>query len=314
MKSMVGVDLPEKRPAARPPKTGPGPGTLSSRRWRAPNVVSMQRGARRALRGQMGGVRTAAEFLPEVERWLHVLYVAAEGAGLRREDRRKAMQVAAMLVEIERALARVSRRDPVVLVDAAAGKSYVGLLAAKLVLEPAGRGASVVTLEREASRVAASCEAASRLRVAVPVECRLADVASPGAWPGAPALVVALHACGPAADHVIEGAAASRARHVLLVPCCTGRGVAAAARAEAGAGDRGVPRHAAVRRRYVQAMVDAERTWRLEAAGYQTEVVELVGAKVTPHNLLWRGRLVGEPGRASRAARVLARLAAAGPA
>ena len=256
----------------------------------------------------MEGVRTAAEFLPKVERWLHELYVAAEGAGLRVEDRRKAVQVAAMLVEIERALARVSRRAPVLLVDAAAGKSYVGLLAAKLVLEPAGRAASVVTLEREALRVEASRIAASRMGAAVSVECRQADVSCAGAWPAEASLVVALHACGAAADHVIEGAAASRARHLLLVPCCTGRAVAAAARAEAAAEQRGIPRQAGVRRRYVQAMVDAERTWRLEAAGYETEVVELVPPTVTPHNLLWRSRRVGEPGRAGRAAHALARL------
>ena len=52
-----------------------------------------------------------------------------------------------------------------------------------------------------------------------------------------------------------------------------------------------------MRRRFVQAFVDAERTLRLEAAGWQTEVVELCPPTVTPHNLLWRARRVGEPGR-----------------
>jgi short-subunit dehydrogenase involved in D-alanine esterification of teichoic acids len=57
-------------------------------------------------------------------------------------------------------------------------------------------------------------------------------------------------------------------------------------------------------------MVDAERTLRLEAAGYETEVVELVPPTVTPHNLVWRARRVGEPGRMARAAEALARLVA----
>ena len=60
-----------------------------------------------------------------------------------------------------------------------------------------------------------------------------------------------------------------------------------------------------MRRRLVQALVDAERTWRLEAAGYETEVVELVSPSVTPHNLLWRARLVAEPVRMARARRHL---------
>src|SRR5512137_2801096 len=83
----------------------------------------------------------------EVEQWLDRLYIATEGAGLRREDRRKALEVAAMLEEIERAVNRFSRQSTLVLVDAAAGKSYVGLLAAKLVLEAGKRRASVITIE-----------------------------------------------------------------------------------------------------------------------------------------------------------------------
>ena len=72
-----------------------------------------------------------------------------------------------------------------------------------------------------------------------------------------------------------------------------------------------IPRHAQVRRRFIQSCVDAERTLRLEAAGYQTEVVELVGATVTPHNLLWRARRVGEACRTRQAREALARWASA---
>ncbi len=63
----------------------------------------------------------------DVEGWLDLLYIAVEGAGLRQEDRRKAHEVAAFLDEVAREVARRSRRAPMVLVDAAAGKSYVGL-------------------------------------------------------------------------------------------------------------------------------------------------------------------------------------------
>jgi hypothetical protein len=239
----------------------------------------------------------------DVERWLDSLYVAADGASLRAEDRRKARQVAAMLDEVARAVARVSRRTPLVLVDAAAGKSYLGLLAAKLLLEPADRAARVVTIERDEARVAASLRALARLHTTVDVTCLAADVADHAAWPDKPSIVVALHACGPAADAVIDRVIASGARSLLLVPCCTSRGVVAAARAEDEAARLGIPPHAPVKRRFIQAMVDAERTVRLESAGYQTEVVEFVGATVTPHNLLWRARLVKEPIRMAAAGR-----------
>ncbi len=245
----------------------------------------------------------------EVERWLDLLYVAAEGAGLREEDRRKALEVAAMLVEIERALSRFARRSHLVLVDAAAGKSYVGLLAAKLLLEPMRRPAAVIAIEQDPRRTALSLQAAERLQTAVPFECRTGDVAA-DIWPEHPSIVAALHACGPAADAILERTVLSGARMLLLVPCCTSDSIPAAAWARKAAERRGIPHHAPVRRRFIQALVDAERTWRLEAAGYETEVVEFVAATVTPHNLLWRARLVKEPARMAAARRSLEALAA----
>ena len=75
-----------------------------------------------------------------------------------------------------------------------------------------------------------------------------------------------------------------------------------AAIAEVHALSLGIPRQAAVRRRFVQSIVDAERTLRLEAAGYETETVEFVPPTVTPHNVLFRARKVGEPARMRDAA------------
>jgi hypothetical protein len=253
------------------------------------------------LRGEAG------KRLQLVEEWLQRLYIAADGAMLRDEERKKAAEISALLEEIRRVTAAFSGRSRLVLVDAAAGKSYVGLLAAQLVLEPMGRDARVVTLERDPGRCELGRLAAARLETRIPVEFRAADVEDPLAWPEQPSLVTALHACGPASDLIIERAAACRARVLLLVPCCTSRAVEAAARAERRADAEGFPRHAPVRRRYIQARVDAERTLRLESEGYQTEVVEFVAPTVTPHNLLWRARRVLEPRRMQSARAVLAR-------
>jgi hypothetical protein len=231
------------------------------------------------------------------------LYIAADGARLRVEDRRKAVEVAAILVEIERAAGRLSRRSTIVLVDAAAGKSYVGLLAAKLIFEPMQRPVEIVTIESDPRRVDLSRKAATLLETKVPIECRLAGVEHQKAWHDCPGIVAALHACGSAADAIIDNAIRCEAKTLLLVPCCTSRAVASADRAMKKAERLGFPPQAPVRRRFIQSWVDAERTLRLEAAGYQTEVVELVGATVTPHNLLWRSRRVCEPVRMAAARR-----------
>jgi hypothetical protein len=241
----------------------------------------------------------------DVEQWLNRLYVAAEGAGLREEDKRKAREVSAILEEVERAVARFSQRTPLVLVDAAAGKSYVGLLSAKLVLEPMNRQATVTSIERNAQRVDASRCALSRLDTRIPVECRHANVETESGWPEKVSIITALHACGSAADVIIDQAIAIGARVLLLVPCCTSNAMASSQRALARAVEIGIPRQAPVRRKFIQAMVDAERTWRLEAAGYETEVVEFVSPSVTPYNLLWRARLVREPRRSEAAQRML---------
>jgi hypothetical protein len=248
------------------------------------------------------------KYLADVEEWLDRLYIAAEGAGLRQEDRRKAVEVAAMLEEIERAVSCFSRRSRLLLVDAAAGKSYVGLLAAKFLFAASGRYASVITIERDPQRVESSRLAAERLGTTIPVECREASVEEEGAWPRQPSIIAALHSCGDAADAIIDRAIACGARTLLLVPCCTSDAVAASSQACAHADAMGIPRHAPVRRRFIQSVIDAERTWRLEGAGYETEVVEFVAPTITPHNLLWRARLVGEPRRMTAAKKAWANL------
>jgi hypothetical protein len=232
------------------------------------------------------------------------LYVAAPGATLRRDDRRKAVEVAAMLEEVSRQVAHAAAGQPFVLLDAASGKGYVGLLAAKLVLEPLGRSDTrVITLEREPDRVALTAAVARALETPVAIDVRQAELggSAPESWPEQVQLVTALHACGPAADAIIDSTIARRARGLLLVPCCTGHAALAAGAAADRAETLGIPRQAGVRRRFVQAIVDAERTLRLESAGWQTEVVDLCPPTVTPHNLLWRARRVGEPGRMARA-------------
>jgi hypothetical protein len=245
----------------------------------------------------------------QLDELLHRLFIDAPAASLRDEDRRKSDEMTGLLTEVAGAVARRAPKGEFMLVDAAAGKAYVGLLAAELILAPRGRPARVRVIEREPARVAACRDAIARLQASsIAIEVVEADVGDPAAWPSEPDLVVGLHACGPASDVIIDQSLAVRARVLLLVPCCTSKDVAAAALAQRRADQLGMPHHAEVRRRFIQSIVDAERTLRLEAAGWQTTVVSFVAPTVTPHNLLWRAERVGEPGRMAEAAERLARL------
>lgn len=251
--------------------------------------------------------------LAAVRERLRALFVGEPPLALRAEDEQKAVEVAALLAEAERVLgARGQRR----VVDAAAGKAPVGLLLADLLGE---RLVELTVIERDPERAAACRRAATALRARVVVV--EGEVGDAGCWPARPDLVVALHACGAATDAVIDRAIAAEARHLLLVPCCYGAAPARARDAapatgtppgqgiaETAARALGIPRQAQVGRRFAQALIDAERTLRLEARGYRTEVVELVAPRVTPFNLLFRARRVGEPRQMAAAAERLERL------
>jgi hypothetical protein len=246
--------------------------------------------------------------LAEVEARLHALYVGVPDAGLRADHRKKAREVTPLLGELAALLARRAR-GPVTLVDAAAGKAYVGLLAAELVLARGRRSGRITVIEREPDRAELVRAAAAPIAAATGIAIAVEEAAlAAAAWPPQPDLVVALHACGPAADDVIAGALSARAAALLLVPCCYGAAVAGEARAAALGEVLGIPRQAPVRRRFAMAVVDAERTLRLEAAGYETRVVELFSPQVSPHNLIWRALRVEEPVRMARAAEQHARL------
>jgi hypothetical protein len=255
--------------------------------------------------------------LEAVRRALQELFIDGDptrALALRKEDEQKAIEVAALLSVVERLL---GRGRATTLVDAAAGKAPVGLILARLLGERA-RSLELIVIERDAGR-AEACRRAALLCGCV-VSIRQGEVSDPTLWPERPELVVALHACGAAADAVIDRAIAADAKHLLLVPCCYG---AAPRRrrhgspigeapgqsiAERAAARLGLPRQALVGRRFAQAVIDAERTLRLEAGGYATEASELVSPRVTPFNLLFRARRVREPRRMEAASEGLARL------
>ena len=191
---------------------------------------------------------------------------------------------------------RLGRRGP--LVDVAAGKAYLGLLAVELL-----GFEQLVIIERNPARLADARHAMTRLTRAANITLQQGDVGDRALWPGEPSAVVALHACGPASDAVIDATIGSEAKWLLLVPCCYSAEVPFFAAAQAHAERLGLPRHAEVQKRFVQSLIDAERTLRLEAAGWETTVVPFVAPTVTPHNLLFRARRVREPRRMAEAAR-----------
>src|SRR5688500_13458344 len=195
---------------------------------------------------------TTTILVADVEAWLHRLFVGVDGTTLRNEARKKARELCGLLEELDRAVracAGGSSRE-LTLIDAAAGKAYVGLLAGPLVSAPLGRRARIVVIEGEPIRLETARQASARVLESTPgvrFEWACGDVSDAALWPLAPDVVVALHACGEASDWVIARTVSTRAHHLLLAPCCINDSIPAARRARASANALGVPRHASVR-------------------------------------------------------------------
>jgi len=230
-------------------------------------------------------------------------WIAAPGTRLRREDEKKAHELVGFLREARLLLARTRARGAIV--DAAAGKGYVGMALALDDVHDAratldARDA-VCFVERDPARARAIGEAAERLGLTDRIDVRAADVADARAWPVAPRLVVSLHACGDASDAVIARAIAAGARGVLVAPCCVRATLPAARRAERRAAAIGLDRHAEVRRRFVEASVLGERALALEAAGYAVECVPFAPPTVTPYGVAIRAKYAPATARMARA-------------
>lgn len=231
-----------------------------------------------------------------VEEALRAFYVTQVDSTLRREELKKIPELAGILPVLAR-----TRQDPL-LVDAAAGRAPVGLMAARLL-----GWSRVVVIEREPGRAASARRASARLPE-LQIEVREGDVGDAEVWPQGTEVVVALHACGPAFDAVVDQAMARNVPWVVAVPCCYSDAVGFADVARAWADHLGVAAQASVRRRFVESLIDTERTLRLESGGYRVSVEAFVPPTVTPHNLVWKAHRAGPGRHATEAAERWARL------
>jgi hypothetical protein len=218
---------------------------------------------------------TEREVLAEAER-----VRAAEGAAtFGRRERKKALEVHRFCEQLAFALREAPRSRPLVVLDGACGKSYLSFVARTLLLPKLGLRARIVGVDEVQTRIE-TCRRIARNLDLADMEFHagsLDDVALPSsidvAW--------ALHACGPATDQFLARAIATRARYVLCVPCCHRR-------IERGFDEVGLPLTGRIRSRLGDALLDAARFLRLEAAGYRVDAVEFAGGDVTPRNLMLR--------------------------
>ncbi len=177
----------------------------------------------------------------------------------------------------------LAERGRVNLVDHGAGKSYLGFMLHDLLLKALDKPHHVYGIETRAALVASSQALAARLgfgdmsflNLSVAEAAHAPELAVPVD------IVTALHACDTATDDAITFALAKQAKFVVLVPCCQAE-VAAflrndrdQSRSEATVAE--LWRHPIQAREFGAQVTNVLRGLRLEAAGYQVNVTELVG-------------------------------------
>lgn len=235
---------------------------------------------------------------------LRALGLVTERGGASPDAHRKIKQITHFARLIEPALDDVfARHAEPVLVELAAGKTYLGLALYERWIARHGRGRLIAVESRPelADRVRGIARDLGFDRLEV-VTGRIAEAPLPERVHFA----LALHACDTATDEALVRALAARADHIALVPCCQAE-VARLLR-DVEQGPASLWRHAWHRREFGAHLTNVIRTLALQAHGYQVSVTELAGWEHSLKNELILGRRVGafHAGARDELARLLA--------
>lgn len=261
------------------------------------------------MRTKVDAVAVAAELLPGVSvALLKELHLLTREGDLNADSRRKLKQVNHFIGFLRPMFEDMAARNEVpVVVDCAAGKSYLGFLLAEVFLQPLSVG-SVIAIETRPELTEATAERARKLGL----DCLHAACSEIAAAPVPERihLVTALHACDTATDDALALAIQRGADHVAVVPCCQAelaRQLGSAAPPDAAIAS--LSRHAWHRRELGSHLTNVIRALALEAHGYKVTVTELTGWEHSLKNELILGKRTQREN--PRAARELETLLAA---
>ena len=241
----------------------------------------------------------------ELLKALHILTVDGR---MNQDSRRKLKQVYHLTQFIEPLIRQtVAERGRVTVVDHGAGKSYLGFILHDLVLKSLPQPHHVYGIETRAALVESSRTLAARSGFSDLTFLHL-SVAEAAAAPELDVpidIVTALHACDTATDDAITFAIAKRAKFIVLVPCCQAE-VAAFLRNDKDEVQRKrtvaeLWRHPIQAREFGAQITNVLRGLRLEAAGYQVTVTELVGWEHSMKNELIVAQFKNRPRAAAQA-------------
>lgn len=222
---------------------------------------------------------------------LRALGLVREDGSATADKHSKIKQIMHFMQLIEPALEDVIARHPEpVVVDAAAGRSYLGLVLYETYLRSteAGRLVAIEARPELCEKISSISTAMSFDRVEVQ-----ASMLEEADWPERVHFALALHACDTATDAVLTEAVRASADWIALVPCCQAE-VARQLKDVKQEGAAAVlwrdPMH---RREFGAHLTNVLRVLVLRACGYQVRVTELTGWEHSLKNELILARRVG---------------------
>lgn len=232
---------------------------------------------------------------------LKELHILTRDGKLNQDTRRKLKQVYHLVNFIEPLFNEVLTHNvSPILVDHGAGKSYLGFILYDLLMKQLSSG-QVVGIETRGELVERSRELSARLgftRMAFEHLTVEESIVS-DTLPIKVDIVTALHACNTATDDAIQFGLQKQAQFMVLVPCCQAE-VAEVLRRHKNESFAKTPlseiwRHPIHTREFGSQITNVLRCLRLEAAGYQVTVTELVGWEHSMKNELIIAKFTGQP-------------------
>ncbi len=221
---------------------------------------------------------------------LRALGLTTARGGASADSHRKLKQLTHFVRLIEPGLREIMERyDEPVVVDAAAGKGYLGLVLAQLIFKEAGKG-SLIGIEsrdelvRKVQQIADNHQLSARLLSSSIREAELPERVH---------FLLALHACDTATDEAIVRGIQAKADYIAVVPCCQAEVSRLVAQLGSTSPVSAMWRHAWHRREFGAQLTNVIRALALEARGYQVTVTELAGLEHSLKNELILARRVG---------------------
>jgi len=236
---------------------------------------------------------------------LKELHILTRDGKLNQDSRRKLKQVYHLFNFIEPHLQKLLSEDNLSLVDHGAGKSYLGFIIYDLFFKKLEQG-KIYGIEFREDLIKKSIELAERLKFSRMqfVATTVADSNNLKSIPQTIGMVTALHACDTATDDAIDFGLNHNAKYFILIPCCQAE-LASVFRKYKNKMLGQTPlseiwRHPIHSREFGSHLTNVLRCLRLEAAGYQVTVTELVGWEHSMKNELIVAEFKGLPGRKAK--------------